>query len=322
MGLKRAAHHDVSRAHLVGDPQNKKPKFDHRNPSTLAQDAPDEDAILDLDEIGRGGQQSKRNAVRLEGYESDSSNENFDARADEKVKQAAKEKREAKSKDEEEEEEEENDMFADIEENENPDGDDDEELAREGKKRKKEVRFLDTNEIEGQVGSSHGGGHVSADFSMTPKDSSWKQSESSGEASDSSDGEHGDAQRDQVDSDVDDELGAGAKKKHAPRLDGFNMRSEAEEGRFDSTGNFVRNAKDPFEVHDAYAVTFTFPFIPGSVHVNTLLQMASRQQQQGYHAQGGPSRGGQRTGAPGTRFKRRRRKYGRAPGHAHSTNEP
>ena len=46
------------------------------------------------------------------------------------------------------------------------DGDDDEELEREGKKRKKNVRFLQEDEIEGQVAGSKGGGHVSADFSV------------------------------------------------------------------------------------------------------------------------------------------------------------
>ncbi|KAG9823125.1 hypothetical protein KCU68_g16404, partial [Aureobasidium melanogenum] len=66
-------------------PDSKKPRFDHRNPSTLAPDAPEEDAILELDEIGKGGLQTKRNAVKLDGYESDSSDDNFDVRADEKA---------------------------------------------------------------------------------------------------------------------------------------------------------------------------------------------------------------------------------------------
>ena len=52
--------------------------------------------------------------------------------------------------------------------------------------------------------------------------------------------------------DVDEELGAGSKKNHAPRLDAFNMKNEEDEGKFDESGNFVRNAKDPFEVHDSW----------------------------------------------------------------------
>jgi CD2 antigen cytoplasmic tail-binding protein 2 len=62
-------------------PDSKKPRFDHRNPSTLAPDAPEEDAILELDEIGKVGMQTKRNAVKLDGYESDSSDDNFEIRA-------------------------------------------------------------------------------------------------------------------------------------------------------------------------------------------------------------------------------------------------
>src|SRR2546430_13370718 len=45
-----------------GPPSSKKPRFDVRNPSALAPDAPEEDAILDLDEIGKGGQRTKRSA--------------------------------------------------------------------------------------------------------------------------------------------------------------------------------------------------------------------------------------------------------------------
>ena len=248
MGLKRAAHEDASRSAVSGAPTasdaapSKKAKFDHRNPSTLAASAPEEDAILELDEIGRGGLQAKRNAVKLEGYDSDSSQENFDARAEDKARVKRKEEREgAKSKDKEE-----NDMFADIEEEINPDADEDEDLAREGKGRK-EVRLMDADAIEGQVGSSKAGGHVSADFSLGRNQQSKEHEESSDDSS-----EGGDERRDEVGSDVDEELGAGGKKKHAPRLDAFHMRNEQEEGRFDESGNFVRNAKDPFDVHDSW----------------------------------------------------------------------
>ncbi|KAL9059119.1 MAG: hypothetical protein Q9162_001337 [Coniocarpon cinnabarinum] len=248
MGLKRAAHGDASRETLSGAPTasdaapSKKAKFDHRNPSTLASEAPDEDALLELDEIGRAGLTAKRNAVKLEGYDSDSSQENFDVRAEEKVRSQRKAERDAKSKDEEQE-----DMFADVEEAEvGADGDDDEDLAREGKKRK-EVRFMENSEIEGQVGSSKAGGHVSADFSVGPDKTTNEHETSSDDES-----EGGDERRDALEGDIDEELGAGSKKQHAPRLDAFHMRNEAEEGRFDASGNFVRNAKDPFAVHDAW----------------------------------------------------------------------
>ena len=171
-------------------PSSKKARtnFDTRNPSTLAaDDDADEDAILELDEIGRKGTQTKRNAVELDGYETDSSQENFDARAEarvgasgtEKVKGKGKGKGKGKlSKDEEEA-----DMFADLEED-FVDGDDDEDVAQEGKKRKKEVRFMEANEIEGQVASSKSGGHVSADFSLNSQKTGKEQDSSSEEGDD------------------------------------------------------------------------------------------------------------------------------------------
>lgn len=253
-------------------PTNKKPRFDYRNPSTLAPDAPEEDAILELDEIGKGGQQTKRNAVNLDGYETDSSTENFDTRADDKAKKAKAEARgnglngssagkggagwnargeTGKSKDEED-----NDMFADVDEDmggagAGGDGDDDEELSREGKKAKKDVRFLDVDEIEGQVHSSKAGGHVSADFTLQGSEGKGKAEDKDAESSSESGGDEDRAEIDPEDEDA-EEVGAGAKKHHAPKLDAFNMQQEGEEGRFDEAGNFVRKAVDPDSVHDSW----------------------------------------------------------------------
>lgn len=216
----------------------KKPRFDVRNPSTLAADAPEDDAVLALDEIG-AGLRTKRNAVNVDGYESDSSTENFDARAEAKSKAADDSKKKA-SKDEEDE-----DMFADLEE-EFKDGDDDEELQREGKK-KKGVRFLEDDEIEGQVHSSKAQGHVYADLSSTQRRGKGRATED-GESSE--DDEEGDEVRDHIPMGMDPELGAGSKKKHAPRIDAFNMKQEQEEGRFDENGNYVRKARDQDEQYD------------------------------------------------------------------------
>ena len=199
--------------------RHKKPKFDARNPSTLAAEEDEEDAILELDEIGKKSNQAKRNAVRLEGYESDSSQENFKTRANEKAKAAKREK-------------EDEDMFGEEEE---------EEVNEELADKKKEVKFMDEDEIEGQVANSKSGGHVSANFSIKSKG---REQESSSESGDDED-------RDRVEG-IDEELGAGSKKKHAPKLDAFHMKNEAEEGRFDQSGNFVRNAADPYAVHDAW----------------------------------------------------------------------
>lgn len=160
---------EFARSHYLETegPSSKKLRFDTRNPSALAPDAPEEDAILEADEIGKRGQQTKRNAVNIDGYESDSSNEGFDARAETKAKAAEKKgKAGPESKDEEQD-----DMFADLEED-FKDGDQDEELDGEGKKQRKNLRFLEESEIVGQVAGSKSGGHVSANFSVNGKDPS------------------------------------------------------------------------------------------------------------------------------------------------------
>ncbi|KAK0662658.1 hypothetical protein DIS24_g1827 [Lasiodiplodia hormozganensis] len=224
----------------ASDASNKKPRFDYRNPSTLAADAPEEDAILEADEIGKAQRQVKRNAVKIDGYESDSSEENFDARAEEKARQAKAAEQASKDADD-------ADMFADLEED-FKDGDEDEELNREGKGKKKTVTFLEEDQIEGQVADSKSGGHVSADFSMDNKG----KGKAKDDDEDSSSESGGDEERDRVDSDMDEELGAGSKKKHAPKLDAFNMKQENEEGRFDDQGNYIRKANDPDAVHDTW----------------------------------------------------------------------
>jgi len=233
---KRAGEEFARTQAAVSASTSKKPRFDARNPSTLAADALDEDdEMLSLDEIGKSAA-TKRNAVNLDGYESDSSNENFDARAEAKAKLAENDK--AKSKDEEDA-----DMFADLED-EFADGDEDEDAAREGKRGKKEVKFLDADAIEGQVSNSRSGGHVAFTPGQNGK-SREQEVESSSESG-------GDEERDRIGSDVDEEIGAGGKKKHAPKLDAFNMKQEGEEGRFDESGNFVRKAADKDAVHDSW----------------------------------------------------------------------
>ncbi|OAG45093.1 hypothetical protein AYO21_00441 [Fonsecaea monophora] len=246
-GSKRAAEDYVrttshSNDGFYGQP-TKKPRFDVRNPSALAPDALEDDAILEADVIGARGQQVKRGAVNIDGYDSDSDNDNFDARADRKAKANAKAEKD-KSK-----EEDENDMFADLEED-FKDGDDSEgDIGRRGGK-KKAVRFIDEDEIEGQIQSSKSGGHVSADFSLNGRGKG-KAKEEDDEVESSSESEVDDETRAST-GELDPELGAGSKKSHAPKLDAFNMRAEQEEGRFDDQGNYVRKAADPDAIHDIW----------------------------------------------------------------------
>ncbi|PYH49955.1 GYF domain-containing protein [Aspergillus saccharolyticus JOP 1030-1] len=208
----------------------KKPRFDLRNPSALAPDALEEDAVLDADEIGRRGQQVRRKAVNLDGYDSDSENEGFSARIEARSK-AAQKKHDA----------DEDDMFAELQEDFGAEEIDADEAMR---KNKKNVRFLRDDEIEGQVASSKSGGTVHADFT--------KGADAIDNEEDESESEVGDEERARPDEELDEELGAGAKKKHAPLLDAFNMRTEQEEGRFDDQGNYVRKAADPDAIYDTW----------------------------------------------------------------------
>lgn len=229
---KRAGEHFTRTHHLDDDePSTKKPRFDPRNPSTLAPDADDdeEDLALEADVIGKGAG-IKRNAVNIDGYDSDSSTENFDARAEARSK---KDKPAAADEDDDD------DMFAADDKD-----DEQDEESRRDQTSKKKLRFLDNAEIEGQEESSKSGGHVAADFTKGPKETT--------DDVDSSSESGADSERDRVDSDMDEELGAGSKKHHAPKLDAFNMRAEQEEGRFDEAGNFVRKAYDPEAAQDSW----------------------------------------------------------------------
>ncbi|EPS43003.1 hypothetical protein H072_3006 [Dactylellina haptotyla CBS 200.50] len=190
-------------------------QFDLRNPNTLAATSTtDEDydaetaAILNLDEISGQSRGVKRNAVNLDGYDSDSSNEGFGGGKEEAV--------DSKKKKTKEEDNDDDDMFG-----EDYDAKGDAPEPKKTGKSKKDVRFLDIKEIEGQEDESDAGS--SSDEEEEPEDD-----------------------------EIDDEIGPGGKKKNAPKMDKFNMKDEMEEGKFDDQGNFVRKAIDPDAVHDSW----------------------------------------------------------------------
>ena len=253
---KRAGE-QFARTHHVEDhgspSSSKKPKFDIRNPSALAPDAPEEDAVLEADVID-SGIGTKRGAVNLDGYDSDSDNEGFDARADERAKGKkgevnlaealdgyGKEGKNGKAKVDDDDDD--DSMFGGSEEE---GGEDEDGLA--AKKKRKAVRFLDADKIEGQVEDSKSGGHVSGNFALDPKG---KLSTHAMDDQESSDDEEEAALAAQEE-DIDEEVGAGGLKRNAPKVDAFNMKAEQEEGRFDEAGNFVRKAADPDAKHDAW----------------------------------------------------------------------
>jgi CD2 antigen cytoplasmic tail-binding protein 2 len=248
------AHHGESPASA-----SKKVKFDVRNPSALAPQAPEDDPDLDetdeqflaADVIGAVSGETKRGAVNIDGYDSDSEEDNFEARAEARGKRKGKgdqvdladalDNYNARpgtggtaANDVEDDDDEEMDMFGNADEEE---GDADEEAAGKGKagKKGKEVRFLANDEIEGQEDNSKSGGAVHIDDAESTDDDDEEAVQLAIE-------EEG----------LDEEIGAGGLKKHAPKIDAFNMKGEQEEGGFDDAGNFIRNAVDPNAVHDKW----------------------------------------------------------------------
>ncbi|CCG80571.1 Putative uncharacterized protein [Taphrina deformans PYCC 5710] len=99
-------------------------------------------------------------------------------------------------------------------------------VVRDKDKGGKGERFLELNEIQGQ------------DFSTKT------------DYMDIVDDDEGDEDEEDDDDSVDEEVGALGKKRNAPKLDGFNMRAEMEEGKFDAEGNYIRTAKDQKDNQD------------------------------------------------------------------------
>jgi len=209
---------------------SKRPKFDARNPHLAAPDAPETetDIFLEADEGAIGKRRVHRNAVELEGYETDSSEEGFDATH----KQWAKEdKGKAKAKVDDEDD----NMFGGTSEEEK------EKVEDKRGKDKKNVKFLELDEIEGQEeeGATDLDAPVPKRFPDIFKDEQ-RESESS------------DDEEKLAEEGLDEEVGAGGRKSHAPKREAFNMKSEMEEGRFDSSGNFIRKAAEKDAIHDSW----------------------------------------------------------------------
>ena len=223
---------------------NSRVTFDVRNPSTLAPDEREDDAILDADVIG-GRNSTKRGAVNLDGYDSDSDNETFNTKAAGRKKgkvdinaqldsydatgqgaAAAATGAKANGADDDDDD----DMFAMGSDNDAPIEDENTDFDQSGKK-KKDVRFLDTTQIMGQEQNSKSGGHIRLDEQE-------------------SDDDEVEARLAAEEEGVDDEVGAGGLKRNAPKVEAFNLSAEMEEGQFDQAGNYVRKAGDPDAVHD------------------------------------------------------------------------
>ncbi|KAF2967126.1 hypothetical protein GQX73_g6452 [Xylaria multiplex] len=221
---KRAGENYARQHHSATEPDPKKAKFDVRNPSALAPDAAEDDddardVFLEADaDVIRGSAATKRGAVNIDGYDSDSDREELGTLHTSKAKKDTDEDMD--------------DMFA--ADDADADARDDTVDSKTGKK-SKEVRFVSTGDIEGQEEESKSGNRIRID-----------------EAEESSDDDDEAVALAIQEEDVDEEVGAGGRKKHAPKIEAFNLKQENEEGRFDEAGNFVRKAVDPDAVHDRW----------------------------------------------------------------------
>ncbi|OAQ99051.1 hypothetical protein LLEC1_02482 [Akanthomyces lecanii] len=240
-GRPRRDGETFARTHHHDDEQEdeSRVKFDVRNPSTLAPDAREDDAILDADVIGASAA-TKRGAVNLDGYDSDSDNDTFNARAEGRKKGKVDINEQLDNYDSKathsapstsrNDDDDDDDMFA-AADGEDREADDEDPKASADKKKK--VQFMEVNEIEGQEQKSKSGGTVHLD-----------------------DGESSDAESEKEllaqEEGVDEEVGAGGLKRNAPKVEAFNLNAEMEEGRYDDQGNYVRKAGDPDAVHDTW----------------------------------------------------------------------
>ncbi|KAK4178523.1 hypothetical protein QBC36DRAFT_299271 [Triangularia setosa] len=250
---KRASEAFARTHHGEGSESNKKVRFDVRNPSALAptadSDAEDDqdDEVLAADVIGASTRATKRGAVNIDGYDSDSENEHFEARALARGDDASKvnleealdnyNSKSGPQKPPKNDSDDEIDMFGDL-------GDSENETKSKSKssssKKDKTVNFLDNAQIEGQEGESKSGGRVH--LLEKPSSDSDEEEEETEEQIAAAIAEEG----------LDEEVGLGGLKKHAPKIDAFNMRAEQEEGAFDEAGNFIRKAVDADAVHDRW----------------------------------------------------------------------
>ncbi|KAK9455901.1 hypothetical protein V1511DRAFT_499008 [Dipodascopsis uninucleata] len=212
----------------------------------------------------------RKNKLRLQGYESDSSEDDFFSsakahRAADKGKDGANTNVGANDGDE--------DMFgsgddgsnmktgagrADDDSDESSDEDDIDGISKKSKK----VRFLNIDDIEGQEFTSKEtdadelNREVESFAARQQRISVENGKDRDGSKQDvnmmeASDGEDPEA----LTEDIDPEIGAEGSRINAPKIEAFNMREELEEGQFDANGNFIRREDEDTkeeEKHDLW----------------------------------------------------------------------
>ncbi|ORY78640.1 hypothetical protein BCR37DRAFT_394577 [Protomyces lactucae-debilis] len=242
-------------ASIAGSSSSKKVRFDAHHPNLLVSDDSDfggnadVDALFEADIAAPHAHAARRHAVKLDGYSSDSSDDQDEKRVasrDALMSEAgptdgtaARVSPGLAAADEDE------DMFA-----EEPSSS---AVKDKGKGKamadagKDSVRFLALDEIPGQEFEARHGmsgrGYDTDGFPAHPGHYN-PDEEELGDAADEEDEED--------DGSVDEEVGALGRKHNAPKMDAFNMKAELEHGQFDTDGNYIRQAKDVKDSQDVW----------------------------------------------------------------------
>src|SRR5579859_1838892 len=201
------------------DGEKKKPRFDPLHPEFIRADN-EEEADEFEEDIGMSRTGAKRRKVRTDGYDSDSSQEGDRQRNKKKKKKAAP----AKTN------EDDDDMFNEA--STLATGDEEEEVELDAKgKPKKEVKFVDYTNFEGQ------------EISDNERDVEDEEESVPSTPGQSEDEEIIDAE----------EVGpAGLKGHKAPKIERYNLKQEQSEGVFTEDGTYVRKAADPRAHQDVW----------------------------------------------------------------------
>lgn len=213
----------------MAEENRKKVRIDPNNPAFIRQDQEDEADEFEED-VGISKKGVKRKNVRTDvhpsilglctdlsqGYDSDSSQE-----GDSKKKGKKKKKKP-------QDDDQEDDMFAENK----PDAEEEEKRPDDedayGKLKRKQVQFVDYTTFDGQEVSDEEKDVEDEEESVpsTPNESD-----------------------DEI---IDEEVGLAGSKKHAPKIEKFNLRQETAEGAFTEDGGYIRKAADPRAHQDVW----------------------------------------------------------------------
>ena len=205
----------------IAEEKRQKIRFDPLHPEFIRQEEEEVDEFEE--DVGMSKTGAKRKNVRIDvdtpfieeitnlfkGYDSDSSQEGDSNKPKKKKKKA----------------DDDDDMFNEgpaQQEDEDEKGKDEEEEDAYGKLKRKKVNFVDYQRFEGQ------------EFERDERDP-----EDEEESVPSTPGSSEDEEI------IDEEVGLAGSKKHAPKIEKFNLRQEQAEGVFTEDGSYVRKAADP-----------------------------------------------------------------------------